>query len=157
MTRRELLKLSGTAAIAELVSSLLQGCGGVSSTETLPPNCGQLTDIQHVVIFIQENRSFDHYFGSYRAVRSFSDQGGNFEQPDIANANNPPLGKLLPFHLNTATTNAACTHDITHAWVPQHQSWNNGAMDGFVNSRLAIDSSAARLSHPDRTARSTSL
>jgi phospholipase C len=104
-----------------------------------------LTDIEHVVIFIQENRSFDHYFGSYRGVRGFADQSLAFQQSDMANLTNPPIGKLLPFHLDTSTTNAACTHDINHAWVPQHQSWNNGAMDGFVSSRLPIDSNDAVL------------
>ncbi|MGA8044197.1 MAG: alkaline phosphatase family protein, partial [Terracidiphilus sp.] len=42
-------------------------------------------------------------------------------------------------------TNAACTHDITHDWVPQHQSWDNGAMDGFVTSRVAINANDAVL------------
>jgi phospholipase C len=114
----------------------------------IPPGstaCGKLTDIEHVVIFIQENRSFDHYFGSYRGVRGFADQSAAFEQADPANTTNPPVGKLLPFHLDTSTTNAACTHDITHAWAPQHQSWNNGAMSGFVNSRLPIDANDATL------------
>jgi phospholipase C len=111
----------------------------------MPSSCAKLSDIEHVVILIQENRSFDHYFGSYRGVRGFSEQSAAFEQPDSANGSNPPVGKLLPFHLDTATTNAACTHDITHDWVPQHQSWDNGAMDGFVNSKLAIDANDAVL------------
>jgi phospholipase C len=105
-----------------------------------------LTDIEHVVILIQENRSFDHYFGSYRGVRGFSDQSMAFHQPDPANTTISPVGTLLPFHLDTLTTNAACTHDITHDWVPQHQSWDNGAMDKFVTSRLAINSNDAVLS-----------
>ena len=147
LTRRELLKLWGTGAAAELISGLLQGCGGGSSPghAPTPTSCAHLTDIQHVVIFIQENRSFDHYFGSYRGVRGFSEQSAAFEQPDTSNANNPPVGKLLPFRLNTTTTDAACTHDITHAWVPQHQSWDNGAMDGFVNSQLAVNADDAVL------------
>jgi phospholipase C len=69
-----------------------------------------------------------------------------FQQPDPANTTNSPVGALLPFHLDTSTTNATCTHDITHDWVPQHQSWNNGAMDGFVSSRLPINSNDAVLS-----------
>jgi phospholipase C len=104
-----------------------------------------LTAIEHVVIFIQENRSFDHYFGTYRGVRGFSEQSLAFRQPDSANAIDPPIGTLLPFHLDTTTTNAACTHDITHDWVPQHQSWNNGAMSGFVTSRLSINANDASL------------
>ncbi len=68
-----------------------------------------------------------------------------FQQPDPANTTNPPAGVLLPFHLDTSKTNAACTHDITHDWVPQHQSWDNGAMDGFVTSRLPINTDDAVL------------
>ena len=98
-----------------------------------------------MVIFIQENRSFDHYFGSYRGVRGFADPSMAFQQPNPANTTSPPTGKLLPFHLDTATTNAACTHDITHDWVPQHLSWDNGAMDGFVTSRAAANANDAVL------------
>jgi phospholipase C len=152
MKRRELLKLGTAAGIAELATLAIHGCGGVSngmptSTPTPSPggSCSHLTDIEHVVIFIQENRSFDHYFGSYRGVHGFSDQSSAFQQPNPANTTNAPTGFLLPFHLDTATTNAACTHDITHNWVPQHQSWNNGGMDGFVGSRLPIDTNDAVL------------
>src|ERR1700719_1171772 len=146
-TRRELLKLGAAATVAELASLGLHGCGGGSVTP--PPviaACSKLTDIEHVVILIQENRSFDHYFGSYRGVRGFSDQSMAFHQPDPANTANSPVGALLPFHLDTSITNAACTHDITHEWVPQHQSWDNGSMDGFVTSRLPINSNDAVLS-----------
>jgi phospholipase C len=149
ITRRDLLKLGGAAAATELGSLLLHGCGAigpVSNPSPGPSACGsKLSDIEHVVIFIQENRSFDHYFGSYRGVRGFADQSLAFQQAYPTNLNNPPVGKLLPFHLDTSTTNAACTHDITHAWVPQHQSWNNGAMDGFVSSHLPIDANDAVL------------
>src|SRR5215472_15253495 len=147
LTRRELLKVCGTAATLEFISSFFQGCGGgpSSSRPPGPSACGKLTDIEHVIIFVQENRSFDHYFGSYRGVRGFSEQSSAFEQPDSGNAINPPVGNLLPFHLDATKTNAACTHDITHAWVPQHQSWDSGAMDGFVNSRLTINANDAVL------------
>jgi phospholipase C len=149
LSRRSLLKLSAAAAATELAGLLVPGCGGHSpgtpSVPSTPSACGKLTDIEHVVIVIQENRSFDHYFGSYRGVRGFSDQSMAFEQPDPANTSSSPVGRLLPFHLDTSKTNAACTHDITHDWVPQHQSWNNGAMNGFVTSRLPINSNDAVL------------
>jgi len=145
-TRRELLKLGAATAVAELASLGLQGCGGAINVPSLPSACGKLTDIQHVVILTQENRSFNHYFGSYRGVRGFSDRSTAFEQPDPSNLTSSPVGVILPFHLDTSKANATCTHDITHDWVPQHQSWNNGAMDGFVSSRLAINSNDAVLS-----------
>src|SRR3984957_7331093 len=147
LTRRELLKLGAATAFVQLSSLGLAGCGGGSITSpsipSLPSLCSKLTDIEHVIILIQENRSFDHYFGSYRGVRGFSDRSLAFQQPAPSNLTQPPLGKLLPFHLDAPTTDAACTHDITHEWVPQHQSWDNGAMDGFVISRLPINSNDA--------------
>src|SRR5579863_3118977 len=147
--RRKLLRLGAASAVGGLASLALHGCGGGSFiSPPIPPGpsgCANLNNIEHVVILIQENRSFDHYFGSYRGVRGFSDQSMAFQQPDPANTTNAPTGVLLPFHLDTSQTNAACTHDITHAWVPQHQSWNNGSMNGFVNSRLPIDANDAVL------------
>ncbi len=148
VSRRKLLKLSAAALGASVGTVLLSGCNGRTSGGTTPtslPACSKLTDIQHVVILIQENRSFDHYFGSYRGVRGFSDPSSAFQQPDPSNTASPPLAKLLPFHLDNSTFNAACTPDITHDWVPQHQSWDNGAMDGFVTSRLPINSNDAIL------------
>ena len=144
VTRRELLKIGAATAAAELAAIMLHGCSG-GGTSPGSSVCSKLTDIEHVVIFIQENRSFDHYFGSYRGVRGFSDQSPAFQQSDPANTTNPPAGVLLPFHLDTSKTNAACTHDITHDWVPQHQSWDSDAMDGFVTSRLATNSNDAVL------------
>jgi phospholipase C len=148
ISRRELLKISGATAASGLASALLSSCGsggGPFGGGPGPSTCAKLTDIEHVVILIQENRSFDHYFGSYRGVRGFSDPSMAFQQPDPANTTSPPIGSLLPFHLDTSTTNAACTHDITHDWVPQHQSWNNGVMNGFVRAHLPIDANDAIL------------
>jgi len=145
-TRREAIKLGTAAAMAELASLGLHGCGLAKSAPSgSSGSCAQLSDIEHVVILTQENRSFDHYFGSYRGVRGYSDQSAAFQQPDSANTTIAPVGTLLPFHLDTSQVNAACTHDISHDWVPQHQSWDNGKMDGFVNSRLAINSNDAVL------------
>jgi phospholipase C len=144
-TRRELLKLGSAAAVAELASLGLQGCNASKVISSVGSGCSKITDIEHVVILTQENRSFDHYFGSYRGVRGFSDQSAAFQQPDPANTTISPVGKLLPFRLDTTKANAACTPDISHDWVPQHQSWDNGAMDGFVSSRLPINSNDAVL------------
>ena len=145
-TRRELLKLGTAATVAELASLGLHGCGASNMVSSVVSGCSKLSDIEHVVILTQENRSFDHYFGSYRGVRGFSDQSAAFQQPDPANTAISPVGQLLPFHLDTTKSNAACTHDISHEWVPQHQSWDNSKMDGFVSSRLPINSNDAVLS-----------
>jgi phospholipase C len=100
---------------------------------------GQLSDIQHVVILIQENRSFDHYFGTYPGVRGFADPVGSaaFTQSGYP----PNGGTLLPFHLGPAEPQ--CFPDITHDWAPQHQCWDGGAMDHFVSTHLSVDGATA--------------
>jgi phospholipase C len=85
LSRRDVLKIGAAAGAAELAATLLPGCGALkNAASTVSPTtaCSTLTDIDHVVIFIQENRSFDHYFGSYRGVRGFADQSAAFRQPD---------------------------------------------------------------------------
>src|ERR1700747_313310 len=98
LTRRELLKLGIGAAASDLASLTLHGCGGgaagMSSVPSSPSGCSALSAIEHVVILIQENRSFDHYFGSYRGVRGFSDQSMAFQQPAPSNTSSSPVGTL---------------------------------------------------------------
>ncbi len=100
------------------------------------PAGSDLGAVDHVIFLMQENRSFDHYFGTYAGVRGFDDhprrRPGAFSQPFPANTTRTPTGRLLPFHLDTATDLAECTHDLNHSWLPQHQCRNGGTMDGFV-------------------------
>src|ERR1700754_3672983 len=74
---------------------------------------GDLRDIKHVVILMQENRSFDHYFGSLRGVRGFGDRstitlpGGLsvFEQP-LSAPGSPLTGTQYPWRLADAPVSA---------------------------------------------------
>ncbi len=108
-----------------------------------PPNRGSLDDIEHVVCLMQENRSFDHYFGTLRGVRGFADPHAArlpdgrsvFHQPDPVN----PDGYLLPFHLDTHTTSAQAIPSTSHAWAVQHSAWNGGRMDNWLPAHRAAD------------------
>ena len=82
-----------------------------------------------MVILMQENRSFDHYFGCLRGVRGFGDPramilpSGHsvFHQP-VA----PGVGDTLtPFRLNSETTSAECMASLDHSWKGQHSLWRN--------------------------------
>ena len=107
------------------------------------PGRGDAADIEHVVILIQENRSFDHYFGSYRGVDGFDFHPahgyGVFAQSYAANTSSAPVGRLLPFRLDTVTPDAMCTNDLSHEWGPQHQYWNGGRNDSFVTVHEQVD------------------
>src|SRR3954465_16068052 len=72
LTRRRLLE-AGPAGGALLGASALLQNPLISRALAAPSACRSLKDIKHIVILIQENRSFDHYFGSYRGVAGFAD------------------------------------------------------------------------------------
>jgi phospholipase C len=109
ITRRRLLQGAGTAAAAAFAAEFLPN-NIRKAIASGPSQGGSLRDIKHVVILMQENRSFDQYFGTLPSVRGFSDpnvikqSSGQpiWYQPDTAN----PDGYLLPFHLDTTTTSA---------------------------------------------------
>jgi phospholipase C len=108
----------------------------IEAARAVAPAGSDLGAVEHVVIVMQENRSFDHYFGSYRGVLGFDDHApgspGLFAQPFAGNTSRPPIGVELPFHLDAASGHAECTHDLAHDWVSQHRCWNSGAMDAFA-------------------------
>jgi phospholipase C len=107
------------------------------------PAPSKLSDIEHIVILMQENRSFDHYFGTLSGVRGFDDAKASllpdgrpiFYQPDRRSRD----GYVLPFHLDTLTTNAQQLHDLSHAWPTLHDSWNGGRMDNWVGAHRDSD------------------
>ena len=136
---------------------LLQGAAGVASAAAaalMPPNVqrmlaqqpspnSSLRDIKHVVILMQENRSFDHYFGTLAGVRGFDDPDALklstgksvFYQPDAEN----PNGYLLPFHLDTHASSAQKIPSTSHAWAVQHDAWNSGKMDRWLPAHRKAD------------------
>ncbi|HEY5836283.1 alkaline phosphatase family protein [Streptomyces sp.] len=142
LTRRRLLgsaagAIGGSAALALLPSSVQKAVAAG------PPRKSSIADIEHVVLLMQENRSFDHYFGTLSGVRGFADPDALtlstgrsvFYQPDTVN----PEGHLLPFHLDTRTTSAQAIPSTSHAWSVQHKAWNNGRMDMWLPAHRAAD------------------
>jgi phospholipase C len=126
VTRREALRDIGAAGVA--AGALGGGLDALlaQAADAWPHRGGSLKDIEHVIIFMQENRSFDHYFGTLSGVRGFADQRARktFLQRSSSGRT------IAPFRLPTQ-----CLPDISHEWGPQHRSWNHGRMDGFVRAR----------------------
>lgn len=70
LSRRRLLSTAAGVAGAALTSSLLPPSVR-KAVEAGPPARSSLRDLKHVVCLMQENRSFDHYFGTLAGVRGF--------------------------------------------------------------------------------------
>jgi phospholipase C len=143
-SRRSVIMGAAAVAGAAGMSGLLPESLAVAATASAA--AFDPSKIKHVVYVMQENRSFDHYFGTFPGVRGFDDPtamrlpNGNsvFQQPDPAN----PDGYLRPFHMDTSSTAAAAVPSLSHDWRDQHASWNKGAMDGWLHTHVASDGAA---------------
>jgi phospholipase C len=82
---------------------------------------GAQIPIDTIVVLMQENRSFDHYF---------SRLSGDVDRPPAGASNPDPLGgpPIKRFHQKKLCETA----DLSHSWNGSHTQWNNGAMDGFT-------------------------
>src|SRR3984957_7474303 len=67
--RRQFIELLGMAAMATALPT------NIASALAIPANygTGTIDDVEHIIILMQENRPFDHHFGTLRGVRGFSD------------------------------------------------------------------------------------
>lgn len=116
---------AGAAAAATLFPDSIRRALAIPAAS----RTGTLRDVEHVVVFMQENRSFDHYFGHLPGVRGYNDRfpiplpsgAPVWHQPSKAN----PAQPVLPFHLDTSTTSAQCVGALDHSWYATH-----GAIDG---------------------------
>lgn len=118
-SRRNVLQKFGMFAGAGLT---LAACG--SNTPLLQESSGKgsLNSINHVLIAVQENRTFDEYFGHYPKAGKFGLPAG-FSQPDGKG------GTIAPYHFTKHITS-----NIDHSWASIHGEWTNGKMDGFFTT-----------------------
>jgi len=127
-TRRQFLRLSleATAAAALLPPSIRRALAIPAAVNT-----GTLQDVQHVVFLMQENRAFDHYFGTLRGVRGFGDRHPiplSSGQPVWRQADGERV--IPPFPLDTKKTSAWRIPSAPHAFSDAQAAWNQGKL-GF--------------------------
>ncbi|HEX7289055.1 MAG TPA: alkaline phosphatase family protein, partial [Candidatus Angelobacter sp.] len=155
------------AGLTLIAMFFLFGCQGLQTKSAAPntpaPNTsapqGSLNSINHIILFMQENRSFDHYFGQlneYRAGKGLPqdvDTWGPSKTPaGVATAGyDPATGQPGPpihaFHMQSA-----CSENLSSAWNESHREFNlhdrslphggPDVMDGFafVEGHFANDS-----------------
>jgi len=134
--RRDFLRLAaGTVGAAAAQGALAQT---VLDTLAIPANfrTGTIRDVEHIVILMQENRSFDHYFGTLKGVRGFGDP-----RP-VSLPNGKPVwyqphgaGYVLPFHPTAENLGLQFLEDLPHNWQDTHAAWNKGRYDQWIPSK----------------------
>ena len=131
--RRRLLAL-GAASLA--LPASIQKAWAIQARSTT----GTIKDVKHVVILMQENRSFDHYFGTMNGVRGFGDRfpiplpGGRTVWAQNHTKAEPKV--IAPFPLNTTQTFAHMRVEGTpHNWPDAQYAWDNGRMANWPDHK----------------------
>ncbi|MBD1392672.1 phosphocholine-specific phospholipase C [Mucilaginibacter glaciei] len=132
-SRRDFLKKAALLTGAAGLSSILPA--SITKAMTINPAPGSTwMDAEHVVILMQENRSFDHCFGSLKGVRGFNDP----RAIDLPNNNpvwlqsNANGDTYAPFHLDINNTKATWMSSLPHSWSNQVNARNDGKFDKWL-------------------------
>ena len=130
--KRSAASLGAAAALTALPPSIRKALAIPAHNAT-----GTIRDVEHVVILMKENRSFDHYFGSLGGVRGFNDKATLpiSGQPSIFKQPNPNGGFVEPFHADSNTTSALSMGGLPHGWPDGHQMWNGGRYDNWIAAK----------------------
>src|SRR5215475_7639478 len=100
VTRRRFLSLSARAAVASASVTMFPPAIRRALSIPAAARTGTIADVQHIVILMLENRSFDHYFGTMRGVRGFGDRHPvPLEGGKTVWAQSDGTKELTPFHL----------------------------------------------------------
>lgn len=127
-SRRQLLQAAAIGSAFSLLPA------SIRKALAIPANnrTGTIKDVEHVVILMQENRSFDHYFGTLPGVRGFSDritiplrEGRHVWQQQGAER------LVLPYHLDSKRGNAQRVDGTPHSWVDEQSAWDHGRMNAW--------------------------
>jgi len=143
---RSVASATGATAVMTTFPPVIQRALAVSANN----RTGTIRDVEHIVILMQENRSFDHYFGTLNGVRGFGDRfpipvpsttyiNGRtvWVQPNAsyqAQPGRPPSAStgpaaIAPFRLNTTQTFAHMRVAGTpHSWTDAQAAWDHGRM-----------------------------
>lgn len=138
LSRRQLMAAASALGAAGAVVAADRALASASRTLTRAASVraagSDLGAVEHVVFLMQENRSYDHYFGTYPKGRGFDDHPahrlGVFAQAYPGGKSMVPPKVLLPFRLRSPRDE--CTKDLTHNWGPMHKCWNHGKMNNWV-------------------------
>ena len=126
--------MTGGAAMLQMLPPV------IAKALAIDPNPGtSFFDAEHIVFLMQENRSFDHIFGSLQGVRGFNDPraihlpNGNpvWLQTDKSGRT------YAPFRLNTLDSKVAWMGSLPHGWTDQTDARNDGKYDRWLEVKQA--------------------
>jgi phospholipase C len=139
-TRRNFIKkaalLTGAAGLASMLPPAIQRAMAINPL----PGTTYL-DAEHVVILMQENRSFDHLFGTLRGVRGYNDPRA-IDLPDknkVWLQTNAKGETYAPFHLDIKNTKTTWMSSLPHTWQNQVAARNDGKFDKWLEAKRSAN------------------
>jgi len=95
-----------------------------------------LSHLKHIIFFVQENRSFDHYFGMLGQYKASLGLANDIDGLDLSAALPNTQGQPVhPYHFQTV-----CTEDLSPSWNEGHTDVDGGKMDGFLRTSTSVPS-----------------
>ncbi|RZU10870.1 phospholipase C [Kribbella rubisoli] len=135
INRRRFLQLAGASAAFAAMANSIEQAAAIPAHRRF----GTIQDVEHIVVLMQENRSFDHYFGTLNGVRGFGDP-----RPVTLPSGQPvwhqknALGKeILPFHPDADDLGMQFIQDLAHSWGDAHQAVNGGKYDQWIPAKTS--------------------
>ena len=130
--RRRFLQIAGgSAALSVLTPSIARAASIPANRRT-----GSLHDVEHIVVLMQENRSFDHYFGKMRGVRGYGDPHPAVLRSGKSVWHQPHGAKeVLPFRPDLKDLGLAFLQDLDHGWETGHEAFADGHYDRWVKAK----------------------
>lgn len=141
LSRRRFLSLGAAATGLAAAGTLLPPSLHAAMAQPMPR--GGLGAVEHVVVLMQENRSFDHYFGTLRGVRGFADPHP-LRLPNGRPVFAQPVGpaEVLPFSVREAAARTGrpasdieYIGDLPHGFTDATAAWRQGWNDGWIPAK----------------------
>lgn len=137
-------KTNFSAPKRSFLRNALYSTGGAVALNAFPPairralaipannRTGTINDIEHVVILMQENRSFDNYFGTLPGVRGFADRI-TIPLPEGRSVWEQSNGSriVMPYHLDSRKGNAQRVSGTPHNYPDAQKAWDSGRMTNW--------------------------
>ncbi len=137
-SRRDFIKkaalLTGGAGLFSALPASIQKALAIN-----PAPGSTYLDAEHVVILMQENRSFDHSYGSLRGVRGFNDPRAiKLPNNNLVWLQTNAFGETyVPFRLNMKESRATWMGSLPHSWTNQVDARNDGKYDQWLIAKQA--------------------
>ncbi len=135
INRRRFLQFAGGTVATTMLGDSIARAASIPAHRVN----GSIQDVEHIVVLMQENRSFDHYYGMLRGVRGFSDPHPitlPSGQPVWQQANPGASPSVVPpFRPDVDDLALTFIEDLPHDWDSTHEAFNAGRWDGWIPAK----------------------